>query len=226
MGLSVNDIKNLSQEDIIKLVEQGVLGEPQIIRVNLDDATTNKLFNISGNFIALQDASDVTTSIKIGFNRANNAKIPFTKGLQMVVPYRNFFGTWEAQAGKYVDLLCYSFAPELFQIIDNRSAQASTATLESILGQLTGDDTAEIEGEQFTLDGTSQTAIASNTDRKGCMIYNPMGNNLVYVRLGGTVTSANCAFILQSGQNFTIDDYQGAINVLGTNTENIHISEW
>jgi hypothetical protein len=226
MGLSVNDIKSLSQEEIIKLVEAGTLGDPQVIRLNLDDATTNKMLSVSGNYIGLQDASDVTTEIHLGFNRASNTKLSFTKGLSMIIPYKSIFATWSAQAGKFVDLVVYSFAPELFQIIDNRSAQASTSTLESILSQLSGDDTAEIEGEQFTLDATSQTAIASNSDRKGAMLYNPVGNAVVYVRFGGTVTATNCAFILQSGGTFTIDNYQGDLNVLGTSTQKLHVSEW
>ena len=226
MGLSVNEIKALSQEEIIKLVEAGTLGDPQVIRLDLTTATTNKLLSLSGNYIGVQDASDVTTAIDLGFNRASNTKLTFTKGLAMIIPYKSIFATWTAQVGKYVDLVVYSFAPELFQIIDNRSAQASTATLEDILAQLSGDETAEIEGEQFTLDGTSQEAIASNDDRKGCMLYNPVGNAVVYVRLGGDVTVTDCAFILQSGGTFTIDNYQGALNVLGTTTQKLHVSEW
>jgi hypothetical protein len=226
MGLSVNEIKALSQEEIIKLVEAGTLGDPQVIRLDLTTATTNKLLSLSGNYIGVQDASDVTTAIDLGFNRASNTKLTFTKGLAMIIPYKSIFATWTAQVGKYVDLVVYSFAPELFQIIDNRSAQASTETLEDILAQLSGDETAEIEGEQFTLDGTSQEAIASNDDRKGCMLYNPVGNAVVYVRLGGDVTVTDCAFILQSGGTFTIDNYQGALNVLGTTTQKLHVSEW
>ena len=226
MGLSVNDIKALTQEDIIKLVEGGVLGEPQLIRINLDTATTNQLFNISGNFISVQDASDANTQIDIGFNRANNTKVPFTKGLQFIIPYKNFFASWTAQTGKFVDLLTYSFAPELFQIIDNRSQQSSTETLEDILEQLAGDTTSEIQGEQFTLDGNSQTAIAANTDRVGAMLYNPVGNGVVYLRFGGSVTAVNCAIIIQGGTSFSIDNYRGDLNVLGTNTEKIHVSEW
>lgn len=226
MGLSVNEIKALSQEEIIKLVEAGTLGDPQVIRLDLTTATTNKLLSLSGNYIGVQDASDVTTAIDLGFNRASNTKLTFTKGLAMIIPYKSIFATWTAQVGKYVDLVVYSFAPELFQIIDNRSAQASTETLEDILAQLSGDETAEIEGEQFTLDGTSQEAIASNDDRKGCMLYNPVGNAVVYVRLGGDVTVTDCAFILQSGGTFTIDNYRGALNVLGTTTQKLHVSEW
>jgi hypothetical protein len=226
MGLSVNEIKALSQEEIIKLVEAGTLGDPQVIRLDLTTATTNKLISVSGNYIGVQDASDVNTTIDLGFNRSANTKLPFTKGLAMIIPYKSIFATWTGQVGKYVDLVVYSFAPELFQIIDNRSAQASTATLEEILAQLSGDDTAEIEGEQFTLDATSQEAIAANSDRKGCMLYNPVGNAVVYVRLGGTVTATDCAFIIQSGGTFTIDNYQGALNVLGTSTQKLHVSEW
>lgn len=226
MGLSVNEIKALSQEEIIKLVEAGTLGDPQVIRLDLTTATTNKLLSLSGNYIGVQDASDVTTAIDLGFNRASNTKLTFTKGLAMIIPYKSIFATWTAQVGKYVDLVVYSFAPELFQIIDNRSAQASTATLEDILAQLSGDETAEIEGEQFTMDGNSQTAIAANTDRVGAMIYNPVGNGVIYLRFGGTVTAVNCAIIIQGGTSFSIDNYRGDLNVLGTSTQKIHVSEW
>lgn len=82
------------------------------------------------------------------------------------------------------------------------------------------------DGLALTLGGAAQTAIASNTSRKGCTIQNPAtatdqgiatADNL-YVNFGGTAAAASTSFELTPGQSISCSPLG-----IGTITSNVSV---
>lgn len=81
----------------------------------------------------------------------------------------------------------------------------------------------------LTLDGTSQTALASNTSRIGFMIINRTGNAQVDVDPAGGAVAANTGIPIVGGQSRWWSGSStptSAVTVIGTNTQVINIYQW
>ena len=79
-----------------------------------------------------------------------------------------------------------------------------------------------------TLNGSSQTALAANTTRKGLIISNRIANAQVsYNIAGGTVTLINGIPLLGGGRDAYTDEATPltAITVIGTNTQLMDVWE-
>jgi hypothetical protein len=123
---------------------------------------------------------------------------------------RLFITTPAAQAGN-MKILIASLAPEMFTIIDNRSAISESMT--DILIQLRGDLTHKTWSTEITVNSTAAVQILdANADRKSCSIQAKKANTgLVYIGFNNTVTTIKWVAELQPGQSYSIDDYRGAL---------------
>jgi hypothetical protein len=213
MSLSIKDIKRLSQEEVLKLVEAGDIAEPVILSIPLDNALTEKLYEITGNFIGIVEATDVNTNVKIRFNRVNTEQVTFTKGLSFIRPFKRIFLTCDAQAGKSINILISSFAPEIFQIIDNRSESQQASYLQEIRDELQG-STSGTYGQDTI--GTSQAQVfASNSNRKAFLVQaDPANSGKIYIGFDNTVATNKAIACLEAGQSLILDDYRGAIHAI------------
>ena len=223
---NTNFLKSMDNTELSKLVDAGVLGSPISYVIPLDTAMNLKQISVAGNYFGIQEATDANVKISVSFNRSGDSKIEFTKGLAFVIPFNRFFITSDAQAGKTVTILIYNYAPELFQVIDNRSEASSLVALEAVLAELQGETLSEEGGTRVQLSAETE-AIALNADRKNYTLFNPVGNGIIYVRHGDTVvTTSNYKYAIQAGQMVMIDDYRGAVRALASvSGQYIHIGE-
>jgi len=214
--LTVDTIQKLSFEEILRLIEGNQIAEPYLVTLDLSDGLDNKRIEIAGNFFAMLDATDSNVSIKVQFNTNSTTapQFPFTKGLQIKKPFRRIFISAESQPGKTVTLVISNFGGVLFDINDNRSAQTMTATLEEIRDELKGGSTASAGGGAIAL-AAEGVILSANPNRKSFGIYNPIGNDYLYIRFDNTVVdTTNYAICLPSGACYIGDDYQGIIRGL------------
>jgi len=85
--------------------------------------------------------------------------------------------------------------------------------LPEVLAQLQGDVTPENWDTEITLvAATAEEVLASNTDRKGCVVQAKSTNtDPVYIGFGDTVTDSKWVLELKPGQGYTWDNYRGPI---------------
>lgn len=224
---NINDIKNLSLEQLFKLADSGNLIEPIKLTLPLDTAFDNKQLSLAGNYVGVVEATDTSTNINIGFNRSEVEKINFTKGLAIICPFDRLFITSDAQASKSITLLISSFAPQLFQVLDNRSEATQTTILEAIRDELIGASSGTY-GTEKTI-GTSQSQVlAANSSRKAFIIQSKAVNSgKIYIGFDNTVTSTKWIAELQAGQSLILDDWTGTVHAISdTAGQLLGYGEW
>lgn len=195
----------------LNLVKQLGIQAAQQIVIDLSVVVSDQEYNLAGNFFYIKDAPDQDSHIEVKVNGSNNTAISWTKQTGFIHPFNRLYITTPAgQTGTMIVLLA-SEAPELFDIVDNRSAISQT--FEDVLGELQGDVTPETVGTEETVgSGAAVEILAANADRKGCVIQAKSTNTgIVYVGLDNTVTSTKWIAELQASQAFSVDDYRGDI---------------
>lgn len=224
--ISKNEIRNKTIDELLSLVEKGQISEPQKFVLPLDTALNNKQYSFTGNFIYVQEATDNNVVVDIGLNRSDADKFQFSKGFGLIFPFKSLFIDSTAQSGKTITILIFNFAPEIFDVIDNRSALELTSILDEILKQIKGNTTSQEGGARVQLSAEGQV-LASNTDRVSYTLHNPIANNTMYIRHGSTtVTTTNYRYALEGGQTIMIDNYQGEVRALASTTgQYLHYGE-
>ena len=112
-------------------------------------------------------------------------------------------------------ILIASMAPELFTVVDNRSA--ISLTMSDVLAQLQGDILPENWDTEKTVGTAAVLILAANANRKGCNVQAKSTNTgIIYVGFTNTVTSSKWVAELQPGMSFSIDDYRGDIYAIAT----------
>lgn len=202
--MNINELKAMSPEQLLLEVEKGNIAQPYILKLPLDAALVNKEFTISGNFFGIIDATDQNVNIDVSFNiiqQDSRQLINFTKGLQFVLPFKRIFITAAAQAGKSITILVSSFAPDLFNIVDNRSAQQSTTILTDISDQLKGSSTAQGYNNVTISNVTATQVAAANTSRRSILVQNlPTNTGIMYLGYDNTVSATKNFITLAPGQ--------------------------
>jgi hypothetical protein len=106
-------------------------------------------------------------------------------------------------------------APELFTVVDNRSA--ISLTMSDVLAQLQGDILPENWDTEETVGTAAVSILAANANRKGCNVQAKSTNTgIIYVGFANTVTTSKWVAELQPGMAFSIDDYRGDIYAIAT----------
>jgi hypothetical protein len=200
--LSIKDLKNLSLEEVIQEIKKNNIAEPTVLTYSLDTAANNKQVPIMGNFIGIIAASDMNTNVQIRFNRIDGNAITFSQGLYIIRPYDQIFLTWSAQANKTISIICTPLAPELFQILDNRSEQLQTSYLASIAARVSGSDSLVL----YTLLSSLLRSLSGDT---GTQInkYNSAENE---TKILHTVTAGKNLFLSAVSMNTYVDGTLGA----------------
>lgn len=129
---NIKEIKNLTLEEVMAKINAGDIAEPVKYTLDVATLTTDKQFDIAGNFFGLIDASATSVKITVKFNKNQSEGIDFTKGLYMTRPFNKLFLSWEAQTGATVQIIVASFNKDLFEIQDFRSEAGSAVDLSVI----------------------------------------------------------------------------------------------
>jgi len=228
--MNIKDIKNLSLEEIIRLIDKGDITDAVVYTLPLDTALTNFQVEIAGNFIACVASTDLSVNVDIEFNKFGSGKINFTQGLSFSRPYARFFITSSAQSGKTITFILSSYAPELFAIQDNRSNALQAQYLSNIQDELRGNTTPQ-GYDHVAVSSTAPTkVIALNAARKAFIIQQLETNTGdMYIGFNDTVAADKFVYKLRKGSvdSFALDDYRGDIYLLAAvNAEKVAYGEW
>lgn len=195
----------------IDYVRTASMGVPKNFVINLAIPLTDQIYNIAGNVFYVWSSANETDYVDIKVNNTNEPATRFVRQTGLNTPFDKLLITTPAgQSGDMV-ILYGTEAPELLQIIDNRSATVSG--LVSILGELQGDQVHENWGTEITVGNVAAVQVlAANANRKAmCCQAKAVNTGIIYLGFDNTVTTTKWIAELQAGVPFTVDDYRGPI---------------
>lgn len=211
----------------LDLVHRLGLQAAQQIEINLAVVVQDKEYNISGNFFYIFGAPDQTSEINVKINGSNNTAISWVKQTGFIHPFNRLYITTPAAQAGTMKILVAAEAPELFDVIDNRSAISQG--VQDIVDQLEGDLVPETWGTQKTVGQFAAVQIlAANAERKACIVQAKNSNmGIVYIGFDDTVTITKWVAELQASQAFPIDNYRGAVFAIAdTAAQLVGYGEW
>lgn len=198
----------------LDLVHRLGLSAVQQIEINLNKVVEDQEYNITGNFFYIKDTQKYADYVNVKVNNSNQQAVSYKKQTGFRHPFDRLYITTPAGQGGTMKILVASESPELFEVVDNRSAISEST--DAILEELRGDVTPE-DWNQATIGVAQSEVLAANADRKSFSIQAKSTNTgIVYVGFDDTVTSAKWWAELQSGQPCHGDDYCGPLHAIAT----------
>jgi hypothetical protein len=217
----------------LELVAKQGLVNCQQIQIDLATEIIDKQFNLAGNYFYILDSPDETSYISVKTNATNQPAIDWVKQTGFLQPFTKLYITTPAGQAGTMKVLIASMAPELFSVVDNRSAISSTML--DVLAELQGGvlpKSTTLMPLGYLVQAVGLAAVnvlPANVDRKGCSIQ-AASSNTGSVCLGFTaaVATAGPWFIeLLPGMSFSIDDYRGPIWAIATvAAQAVGMGEW
>jgi hypothetical protein len=191
------------------------LQNSQQIELDLSIVLTDKVYNIAGNYFYIFDAPDQVFYIQVKTNATNQPAINWVKQTGFIQPFTKLYITSPAGQSGTMRILIASMAPELFSVIDNRSAVSQSML--DVLDELKGDTTPKIWGTEKTVGTSAVQILALNANRHACTIQAKSTNTgIVYIGFDNTVTSTKWVAELQPGMSYSVDDYRGDVEAIAT----------
>jgi len=186
------------------------LQNAQQIEIDLALVQVDKPYNFAGNYFYVFEAPDQTSYIEVKTNATNQPAIGWVKQTGFIQPFTKLYITTPAGQAGTMKVLIASMAPELFMVVDNRSA--ISLTMNDVLAQLQGDITPENWDTEKTVGTAAVSILAANANRKACNVQAKSTNTgRIYVGFANTVTSSKWVAELLPGMAFSVDDYRGDI---------------
>lgn len=214
----------------IGYVRRSSMGVPKTFTIDLAVPLVDHIYDISGNLFYIWSSQNATDYVDIKVNDTREPAVSYVRQTGLNTPFhRLIITTPPGQTGDMV-IIYATEAPELMQIIDNRSA--TLTGIEDILAELQGDVTPEaFVGITITAAPGATLIMAARADRKGCCIQALSTNTgPVFLGFANTVTVGGAPGIwfaeLQAGVPFTIDDYRGPIFGIATAAQVVGTGEW
>jgi len=198
----------------IDYVRKASMGVPKMFTIDLAVPLLDQPYYISGNLYYVWSAPTAEDYVDIKVNKSSEPALRCLRQTGLITPYDKLLITTPAgQTGDMV-LLYGTEAPELLNIIDNRSVTA--IGLADILAELRGDVLPE-NWNEATIGVAQSQVLAANADRKSFSIQAKSTNTgIIYIGFDNTVTSTTWWAELQAGQSCDGDDYRGPLHAIAT----------
>jgi len=198
----------------IDYVRRASMGVPKTFTINLAIPILDQTYHISGNLYYVWSAPDAEDYVDIKVNKSSEPPLRCLRQTGLITPFdKLLITTPPGQTGDMV-LLYGTEAPELLNIIDNRSVTA--IGLADILAELQGDVLPE-NWNEATIGVAQSQVLAANADRKSFSIQAKSTNTgIIYIGFDNTVTSTTWWAELQAGQSCDGDDYRGPLHAIAT----------
>ena len=203
----------------IREVQRRAAAIPHRLDINLSVALTNQPYDVSGNMFYIFEAPDESSYIDVRVNDTRESAIRLRVQSGLLTPFKRLYITTPVGQAGTITCIYGTEAPELLQVIDNRSA--GIAGVGGLLDELRGDVTPESVGAEVTVGAAAVVALAANADRKGCWLHADINNaGTIYLGFDNTVTTAAGGAIwfacLSAGQGWGVNDYRGDIYAIAT----------
>jgi len=198
----------------INYVRRASMGVPKMFTIDLAVPLLDQPYHISGNLYYVWSAPNAEDYVDIKVNKSSEPALRCLRQTGLMTPFDKLLITTPAgQTGDMV-LLYGTEAPELLNIIDNRSVTA--IGLADILAELRGDVLPE-NWNEATIGVAQSQVLAANADRKSFSIQAKSTNTgIIYIGFDNTVTSTTWWAELQEGQSCDGDDYRGPLHAIAT----------
>jgi len=201
-------------QEQLDLVRKLGLRAAQTIDINLAEVASDKEYNLTGNFFYVKEAPDAEVYVGVKVNSSDQPIVNWSKQTGFRHPFNRLYITTSAGQTGTMKILIASESPQLFEVIDNRSAVSEST--DKILDQLKGDVTPE-NWDQATIGVAQSEVLAANADRKSFSIQAKSTNTgIVYIGFDDSVTLTKWWAELQAGQACDGDDYQGPLHAIAT----------
>lgn len=214
----------------INYVRKASMGVPKTFVINLALPLLDQPYDISGNLYYVWSAPNAEDYIDVKVNKSSEPALRCPRQTGLITPFDKLLITTPAgQTGDLV-VLYGTEAPELLNIIDNRSVTA--IGLADILAELQGDVLPESAAAEITVGAAQVQLLAASATRKAFSLCADIGNTgFIYLGFDATVTTpagGNIWFqCLGPGDQFGIDDYRGAIHAIATAAgQLVGVGEW
>ena len=183
----------------------------QQIEINLAVVTPDHEYNLTGNFFYVKEAPDADVYVDVKVNSSDQTAVSWKKQTGFRHPFNRLYITTPAGQTGTMKILIASESPQLFEVIDNRSAVSEST--DGILDQIKGDVTPETWGNEKTVSSAGPNEIlAANADRKAFSIQAKSTNTgIVYIGFDNSVTTTKWWAELEAGDPCGGDDYQGPL---------------
>lgn len=180
------------------------------LTIDLSIVKEDREFNLAGNFFYIKDAPGSTEYIKVKVNSSGGPAINWTKQTGFVLPFNRLYITTPSGQTGTMTILIASESPELFDILDHRSA--ISASIDGILTELQGITAAGTDGTEKTVGVAAGSVLAANSSRKAFNLQAKSTNTgKIYLGFTNGVTTIKWFAELQAGQSCMMDDYRGPV---------------
>lgn len=198
----------------------------QQITIDLSVVVNDAEYNLGGNFFYVKDAPDESSYVEVKVNGSNNTAVAWTKQTGFVQPFNRLYITTPSGQTGTMKLLIAAEAPEMFDIIDNRSAMSQN--ISDVLAELQGDVIPEIWGTEKTVGVAAVKILAANASRKRAIVQAKSTNTgIIYIGFDNTVTTSKWIAELQASMALPVGDYRGDLYAIATAAaQKIGWGEW
>jgi len=214
----------------INYVRKASMGVPKMFTIDLAVPLLDQPYHISGNLYYVWSAPNAEDYVDIKVNKSSEPALRCLRQTGLITPFDKLLITTPAgQTGDMV-LLYGTEAPELLNIIDNRSVTA--IGLAGILAELQGDVLPESAAAEITVGAAQVQLLAASATRKAFSLCADINNTgTIYLGFDNTVTTAAGGNIwfhaMQAEAQFGIDDYRGPIHAIATAAgQLVGVGEW
>jgi len=214
----------------IDYVRKASMGVPKTFTIDLALPLLDQPYHISGNIYYVWSSPNAEDYVDIKVNKSSEPALRCVRQTGLLTPFDKLLITTPADQTGDMVLLYGTEAPELLNIIDNRSVTA--IGLADILAELQGDVLPESAAAEITVGAAQVQLLAASATRKAFSLCADINNTgTIYLGFDNTVTTAAGGNIwfhaMQAEAQFGIDDYRGPIHAIATAAgQLVGVGEW
>lgn len=215
---------NLDEKGVIDAIINDVqerrtrLFDVLYIDLSIDRSTQPLIISGGGTFLACIEATDSAANCTLSFETENadtNSRVTFKSGKRIRAPFSRFYIYHSAQSGKTMKIMRGFDTKSLLVGFEDNSSDASTAALETALGNSTTFAT-----NQVSVTNSATVIKAANTNRKRITIKNPASNSAAcFIGIAGV--AANTGHQLDPGDAITLNTTAAVYGIHASATQTL-----
>jgi hypothetical protein len=119
-------------DERIAYIRRSRMGAPHKLTFDLSIAATDLIQYIQGNFLYVQESSDLANRVYVKFNSQDQDSFPLEKAFGFKTPYEKMYFSWTAQPGQTMTIIYGSLATEFLDVLDHRGEVVAATLLQTI----------------------------------------------------------------------------------------------
>lgn len=178
-----------------------------VFTIDLNTALDMAL-DISGGFIYIKNATDLTVNIDVQYDNRNNDKINLTKSYGLVGKFNKLYLSASIQSGKTITVFV-SDSYDSLRVFEQAS-QPDINTLATITNPVKIEPARNISTLARILIGTSATLLLANNTTRKRLLIKTLKTNSGYICIGSSAVTLTSGYILHPGEEIILE-YSNAL---------------